>query len=188
MIKKFTAEEVPVVAPAPAPEVTPAPAAETETETEEESTATETPAAPEAKLGVFARAVAMLRDRSELLAMIGDRETTITSLTDNVTRLTAQVGELTVQLAGLKELEATVKSLESKQATVSAAARDQVAALGFPAKELPAQQSSEASESDGNFHEIITKLDAITDPTLRAMFYAKNKAAIVAGRIASAKN
>lgn len=105
------------------------------------------PAQP-AKLTVFQKAGAMLKDKSELLAIIAARDATITDLRSQIAIAAGKLMEQDLQLAGMKELEAAVAALEAGKKTTEAAVIDKVAALGFPAKNLPAATSAEAQDGD----------------------------------------
>lgn len=82
---------------------------------------------------------------------------------------------------GIKAEDVAGKSSAEIHATlatkVNAAAIEQVAGLGFNAKALPAPDATGTGEAKGK-GELMREFNAITDPNVRAEFYAKNKAAM----------
>jgi hypothetical protein len=82
---------------------------------------------------------------------------------------------------GIKAEDVAGKSSAEIHATlatkVNAAAIEQVAGLGFNAKALPAPDATGTGEAKSK-GELMREFNAITDPNVRAEFYAKNKAAM----------
>jgi hypothetical protein len=81
------------------------------------------------------------------------------------------------------ELKAELEKMENEQKTVEAAAIDKVAALGFPAKELPAQVSDDkkvGTPEGRSSEEILKEMNAITDATAQTKFYRAHEQEIKA--------
>lgn len=134
-----------------------------------------------AKPTVFARAAAMLKDKSELLTTISGHEATITDLRGQLTKasetIQAQTTELTELKAGQAQIEAALAASEKKNSTVEAAAQDKIAMLGFPADKLPAASSAEAQDTDApkTIEEFKERHGVMSqkDPTAAGKFYSK---------------
>jgi ATP-dependent protease ClpP protease subunit len=130
-----------------------------------------TPAA--AELSVVDKLKSMLVPKTELLAEITGLKSQIEVRDASIAQLNAKVADLAhsletykAQASEIPQIKALIAQLEKEKTTVSAAAADQIAALGFPKDKLPEQvedkDKKDAEKKDPK--KLLEKLNAITDP------------------------
>jgi ATP-dependent Clp protease, protease subunit len=167
-----------LAAPAPPADVTPAPPA------------SPMPATVPPDTTVFDKLKGLLKPKAEMAAEITGLKTQIEVRDSSITQLNAKIVEQQKTIEGFQtvasqmvELQADLEKMEKEQKTVEAAAIDKVAALGFPAQDLPPQVSDDkkgGTPEGRSSEEILKEMNAITDATAQTKFYRAHEQEIKA--------
>jgi ATP-dependent Clp endopeptidase proteolytic subunit ClpP len=139
---------------------------------------------------VFDKLKGLLKPKAEMAAEITGLKTQIEVRDSSIAQLNAKIVEQQKTIEGFQtvaslvvELQSELEKMEKEQKTVEAAAIDKVAALGFPAKELPAQVSDDkkvGTPEGRSSEEILKEMNAITDATAQTKFYRAHEQEIKA--------
>jgi|SRR5215471_1494476 len=122
---------------------------------------------------VLEKLTALLKPKGELQAEISSlksqidvRNASIVDLNTEISALKKEIETLRAEAAQLPAIRALIAELESQKKTVEASAVDKVAALGFPAKDLPAAapDKEEKKEEAPTAQALLEELNKITDP------------------------
>jgi ATP-dependent Clp protease, protease subunit len=145
---------------------------------------------------VFDKLKGLLKPKAEMAAEITGLKTQIEVRDSSITQLNAKIVEQQKTIEGFQtvasqmvELQAELEKMEKEAKTVEAAAIDKVAALGFPATELPPQKDPEAKHGDEapTTDDLLKQINAITDPKEQTIFFRDHekeiKAALMKARL-----
>jgi ATP-dependent protease ClpP protease subunit len=131
------------------------------------------PPPPAGDASVLEKLKTLLRPKNDMLAeitalrtQIEVRDASIKQLNDKIESQAREIESFRAKAENMPALEALIKQLETEKMTVSDAARDQIAAMGFPNDKLPAQTVDKPDDKQPakNSDEILAELNAITDP------------------------
>ena len=115
----------------------------------------------------FQSKAAILAEANDAQAQLADAQRLITGLQTDKAGLAAQVDVLTAELATLRtervEIGKLLDSAKAEKASAEEKAADIVAAVGFPAADLPGAEQ----EMEDTVESLNAKLSATTDPKAR---------------------
>ena len=136
------------------------------------------------KLTIGQRLSAALASKESLQAKILEQTSKLADQATTITDLQAQLAEATARVTKLEadaaEVEAALKAAEAESATLKAQAKtadqlakEKVAALGFPAAQLPAANDAVHANAEEEIASLRTQISKTTDPQKRGELVAK---------------